>query len=110
MATQPELPTSIRGLNWFRMNINLGGSGLQLQELHFAPDAGASQYQRRGGDLDGDGVRTTSTTPTTSSTTSLLSCRRLYSWLDIVVTPWVIRMGAIRKVFRGFPDAIVPSI
>ncbi|MGS6173578.1 hypothetical protein ACVGX7_04035 [Enterobacter hormaechei] len=24
-----------RGLNWFRMNINLGGSGLQLQELHF---------------------------------------------------------------------------
>lgn len=24
-----------RGVNWFRMRVNLGGSGLQLQELHF---------------------------------------------------------------------------
>ena len=73
-----------RGLNWFRMNINLGGSGLQQQELHFTQMP--VQTSIDGGVVTGRGplLRITSTTPTTSSTTLLLSCRRhgLQCWIS----------------------------
>lgn len=98
-----------RGLNWFRMNINLGGSGLQLQELHFTQMP--VQTSIDGGVVTGREplLPTICTTLTMSSTTSLLNCRHrgIHGWIS-----WlrVIRMGAIWKVFRGFPDAIVPSI
>ena len=98
-----------RGLNWFRMNINLGGSGLQLQELHFTQMP--VQTSIDGGVVTGREPLspTTFTTQTTNSTTSLLNCRRLgirgwISWLR------VIRTGVIRKVSRGSPDAIFSSI
>ncbi|MGZ9674516.1 hypothetical protein, partial [Enterobacter hormaechei] len=37
------------GLYWFRMPINLGGSGLQVQELHFTKDGFPVQTNISGG-------------------------------------------------------------
>jgi hypothetical protein len=98
-----------RGLNWFRMNINLGGSGLQLQELHFTQMP--VQTSIDGGVVTWTGplLRTTSTTPTTSSTTSLLSCRRrgIRGWISLSL---VIRTGAIRNLYRGCRNAYLQSL
>ncbi len=98
-----------RGLNWFRMNINLGGSGLQLQELHFTQMP--VQTSIDGGVVTGREplLRTTSTMPTTNLTTSLLNCRRrgIPGWISLSLA---IRTDAILNHYRGCRNAELQGV